>query len=51
MVMPKGQEIFVERSGNTRMVRYKDSKHEIFNATPEIRDAYYREIFTFLEEQ
>ena len=51
MVMPKGQEIFVERSGNTRMVRYEDSKHEIFNATSKIREAYYQEIYTFLEAQ
>lgn len=50
MVLPEPQERFTHDSGRTRMIRYEGSKHEIFNATSEIREQYFREIFAFWEE-
>lgn len=50
MVKPGGQDYFAEHSGNTRLVRYPGSKHELFNATDEIRKEYFPEVFGFLEE-
>ena len=49
MVKPEGQEDFARQSKDTRLVKFPESKHEIFNATDEIREAYYQEIFGFYE--
>lgn len=49
MVRPEGQQYFADHAKHVRMVKYEDSKHEIFNATEEIRKAYYREMFVFYE--
>lgn len=51
MVMPKAQEKFVARANNAKMVRFADSKHEIFNALETTRKSYWNEVFTFFEEQ
>ena len=45
MVRPGGQEAFAASTPHTRLVRFPDSKHEIFNATDEMRRDYYQEIF------
>jgi lysophospholipase len=50
LVRPEAQERFAKESGNTKLVRIADAKHEIFNALPEAREAYYRQVFAFLEE-
>ena len=47
LVEPSGQLRFAEKIADTSVVRYPDSKHEIFNATPEIRSDYYARIFDF----
>lgn len=49
MVKPGGQEEFAARSKNTKLVRFPESKHEIFNGTARIRERYYREVFAFYE--
>lgn len=49
MVRPEGQRYFAEHAKHVRTVTFPDSKHEIFNATEEIREAYYQEIFAFYE--
>lgn len=48
LVRPEGQQYFANHTPNTRIIRYENSKHEIFNADQAIREAYYREIFAFL---
>ena len=50
MVKPEGQNRFVQETKQTRMVRFEDSKHEIFNALEEVRKPYYKNIFEFLNE-
>lgn len=50
MVKPGGQEYFAKTSGNTRLVAFPGARHELFNALPEQRYRFYREIFAFLEE-
>jgi lysophospholipase len=50
-VKPGGQKRFAQKSMNTRLVEFSDSKHEIYNATTEIRKEYYHMIFAYLEEQ
>ncbi len=47
MVKPKGQEIFAQKSGNTRLLRFDESKHELFTARYEILLPYYQEVFDF----
>jgi len=49
-VRPSGQKRFANRSANTHLVEMSDSKHEIYNATTEIRDAYYKQIFAFFDK-
>jgi lysophospholipase len=49
MVKPEGQEAFVRETGQTELVRYENSKHEIFNATADVRQDYYKRIFEFLK--
>lgn len=51
MVLPEPQEEFVEKSKNTRMIRFPESKHEIFNALEDTRREYYQDVFTFFEEK
>ena len=50
LVEPSGQLRFARKASDVRIVRYEKSKHEIFNATEEIRRDYYARIFRFLEE-
>lgn len=50
MVKPEGQNRFVRETSQTEMVRFEDSKHEIFNALEEVRKPYYKKIFEFLKE-
>jgi len=49
-VKPGGQKKFSIKSKNTKLVAIPKSKHEIFNATTEIRREYYHKIFDFIEE-
>jgi len=49
-VKPGGQKKFSIKSKNTKLVVIPKSKHEIFNATTEIRREYYHKIFDFIEE-
>ena len=49
MVKPGGQEKFAARAKNTKLVRFPESKHEIFNGTARIRERYYREVFGFYD--
>ena len=49
-VQPRGQEKFAQRA-QIAIHRYPQSKHEIFNATTEMRKQYYDEIFRFWEQQ
>ena len=49
MVRPGGQEKFAAKSKNTKVARFPDSKHEIFNGTARIRERYYSEVFRFYE--
>lgn len=51
LVLPKAQERFVQLTKNTCLVRYEQSKHEIFNALPNVRKEYYNKMFLFIEEQ
>ncbi len=51
MVRPMGQEIFAKESGHTTLVRFPESKHELFNATDEIRSEYFDRVFSFLNQQ
>ncbi|MBE5889908.1 MAG: alpha/beta hydrolase [Lachnospiraceae bacterium] len=50
-VQPEGQERFAAKNPLVKISRYPDSKHEIMNATTEIREKYYREVFAFYEMQ
>lgn len=47
MVKPEGQEYFAAHSGNTRLVRFPDAKHELYTAQDEVMLPYYQEIFDF----
>ena len=51
MVRAEGQEYFAKNSGNTRIVRFPDSKHELFTATYDIMLPYYEEVFDFYAEK
>lgn len=50
MVKPEGQNRFAQKTPNTCLVRFDDSKHEIFNALEDVRKEYYRKIFYFFAE-
>lgn len=50
MVRPDGQNEFVRRSFNTRLVVMPDCKHEIFNGDDESRMKYYQAMDEFLNE-
>lgn len=47
LVNQKGQLEFAKKSGNTQIVMYENSKHEIFNALLDVRVDYYNKIFEF----
>lgn len=47
MVKAGGQNAFDQKNPNVTLLEYKDSKHEIFNATKEIREKYYRDILDY----
>lgn len=47
MVQPSSQNSFDYKNDNVTLLTYKDSKHEIFNATKEIRDKYYKDIIAY----
>lgn len=49
LVKPEGQLRFARASSDIRLIRYEESKHEVFNALTPIREAYYKEVFSFLE--
>ena len=52
LVDNEGHKIFVEKAGDN--ITYKifpDSKHEIFNATQEIREEYWETVFDYLDER
>ena len=51
MVRPEGQEYFAEHSKNTRLIRFPESKHELFTATYDIMLPYYKEVFDFYAEK
>lgn len=50
LVQPGAQRFFANASWRTHIKRYPASEHEIYNSTNRIRNAYYNDIFTFLEE-
>ncbi|MEE8885095.1 MAG: alpha/beta hydrolase [Eubacteriales bacterium] len=47
LVEPVAQDVFARRAGHVEFVRYASSKHEIFNATDEVRYDYFGRIFRF----
>ena len=49
MVKKHGQDIFCQRAKHVQCVYLEESKHEIFNGTAEIREAYYEKLFAFLD--
>lgn len=51
LVISEAQDLFVDKLSNGKIVRFEESKHEIFNATDEIILDYYNEIFNFLESR
>lgn len=50
MVKPRGQELFVSKVEGAELIKIKDSKHEIYNATDEIIQAYFPQVFAFIEK-
>lgn len=50
LVRPQAQAAFARRSRQTRLIRFPDAKHELMNATMDIRLRYYRDIFRFLDQ-
>lgn len=50
MVENYAQDILVHKNKNIQLVRFDASRHEIFNATDDIRRKYYNWIFQFLKE-
>jgi lysophospholipase len=47
MVRNVGQDVFKSHCPYVTLLVYKDSRHELFNATAEIRDRYYRDVLDF----
>lgn len=47
LVKESAQNVFDSKNEKVTLVEYKDSKHEIFNATKEIRDRYYKDILDY----
>ncbi|QFJ53791.1 alpha/beta fold hydrolase [Pseudobutyrivibrio xylanivorans] len=50
LVMPEEQVEFCRRAANCQLRRFEDSKHEIFNASDDIIQEYYSEVFEFYEK-
>lgn len=50
LVDKRGYEIFTSRDKNVRTYCFETSKHEIFNATEDVRKEYYRMVFELLDE-
>lgn len=42
------QNVFDDKNIHVTLVEYKDSKHEMFNATKQIRNRYYQDIIAYL---
>lgn len=49
MVEPQGQLIFKLRSHNTSLVRYENSKHELFGSVDETVEKYTQDMITFFD--
>ena len=49
LVMPQAQLAFARKSRRTQVIRFEGAKHELMNASEEIRREYYRAIFHFLD--
>ncbi len=47
MVKAEGQNIFDQKNMNVTLLEYKGSKHEIFNATKDIREQYYKDVIDY----
>lgn len=47
MVRNDGQNAFCSRCPSAVLVSYEGSRHELFNATEEIREKYYRDVLDF----
>ncbi len=47
MVKAEGQNLIDQKNINVTLVEYKGSKHEIFNATKDIRDKYYKDVLDY----
>ncbi len=50
LVDNEGHRIFVERTGTTTYKIYPESKHELFNATPDIRNEYFEDVFNYIDK-
>ncbi|MCR4611434.1 MAG: alpha/beta hydrolase [Lachnospiraceae bacterium] len=50
LVDNEGHSIFKEATDNTTLKVFSDSKHEIFNATDEIREQYFETVFDYLDK-
>ncbi|MDD6505746.1 MAG: alpha/beta hydrolase [Lachnospiraceae bacterium] len=50
MVLPEAQEEFARKTKNTQVVRFAESKHEIFNAQEKDRNLFFTKIFEFFKE-
>lgn len=50
MVLPWAQEYATEHNPNIALKKFPASKHEIFNATPDIREEYYMLVFQYFKE-
>lgn len=50
LVLPGGQERFVQRAQDARLVLFPRARHEIFNSGERIRRAYWSEILNFYEQ-
>lgn len=48
LVSNEAQDYFVENTQNTQKIFYPEAKHELYNASQEIRDRYYQDILGFL---
>ncbi|MEE8836814.1 MAG: alpha/beta fold hydrolase [Eubacteriales bacterium] len=51
LVQTESQDAFAKRAGNTELIRYAASKHEVFNATDEIRRDFYERVFRFYNRE
>ena len=48
MVEARGQNEFAKAAANVELIRYDESKHEVFNSLDYIRRDYYKKIFDFI---